>query len=63
MLPLESIKPKFSKSVHEETRAGPGRSDHLSKRLLADFCYDRFRLAVVEIGERWAVQRPRDANR
>jgi hypothetical protein len=34
---------QFSKFVHEKTHARPGRSDHLRKRLLADFCYDRLR--------------------
>jgi hypothetical protein len=34
---------QFSKFIHEETHAGSGRSDHLRKRLLADFCYDRLR--------------------
>ena len=36
-----------SKLVHEKTHAGPGRSDHLRKRLLADFCYNRLRSAFL----------------
>ncbi len=32
---------QFSKFVHEETHPGPGRSDHIRKRLLADFREDR----------------------
>jgi len=38
---------KFSKSVHEETHAGPRRSDHLRKRLLADFRDDRLGFAFL----------------
>jgi hypothetical protein len=37
---------QFSKFVHENTHTGPGRSDHLRKRLLADFGDYRLRLAV-----------------
>ena len=38
---------EFAKFVHEETHAGPGRSDHLCKRFLADFCYERLRPAFL----------------
>src|SRR5450631_1414974 len=37
---------QFSKFVHEKTHSGPRRSDHLRKRLLADFRDHRLRLAV-----------------
>src|ERR1700731_4798266 len=40
-------KPQFSKFVHEETHPGPGRSDHIRKRLLADFRKDRLRFLVL----------------
>src|ERR1700731_4694013 len=40
-------KPQFSKFVHEKTHPGPGRSDHIRKRLLADFREDRLRFLVV----------------
>jgi hypothetical protein len=51
---------QFSKFVHKEADARPGRSDHLCKRFLADFCYDRFRptfLAKI----RQQQKRPRQA--
>ena len=34
---------QMPKLVHEMTHARAGRTDHLSKRLLADFCVDRLR--------------------
>src|ERR1700730_9291544 len=40
-------KTQFSKFVHEKTHAGPGRSDHLRKRLLADFREDRLRFLFL----------------
>src|ERR1700730_15299832 len=40
-------KPQFSKFVHEKTHPGPGRSDHIRKRLLADFREDRLRFLVL----------------
>jgi len=51
---------QFSKFVHEETHPRPGRSDHLRKRLLTDFCDDRLRPAfLAEI--RQQQKRPRQA--
>src|SRR5450631_3121577 len=38
---------QFSKFVHEKTHPGPRRSDHLRKRLLADFRDYRLRLAFL----------------
>jgi hypothetical protein len=38
---------QFSKFVHEETHAGPGRADHLRKRLLADFRDHRLRFPFL----------------
>jgi hypothetical protein len=38
---------QFSKFVHEETYTGPGRPDHLSKRLLADFRDDGLRFSFL----------------
>jgi hypothetical protein len=38
---------QFSKFVHEETHAGPGRADHLGKRLLADFRDYRLRFVFL----------------
>src|SRR3984893_5057573 len=38
---------QFSKFVHEETHTGPGRSDHLRKRLLADFRDHRLRFLFL----------------
>ena len=38
---------QFSKFVHEETHAGPGRADHLRKRLLADFRDHRLRFVFL----------------
>jgi hypothetical protein len=38
---------EFSKFVHEGTHPGPGRSDHIRKRLLADFRKDRLRFLVL----------------
>jgi hypothetical protein len=40
-------KSQFSKFVHEETYPGSRRSDHLRKRLLADFREDRLRFLVL----------------
>src|ERR1700730_9394880 len=40
-------KTQFSEFVHEKTHAGPGRSDHLRKRLLADFREDRLRFLFL----------------
>jgi len=40
-------KPQFSKYVHEETHPGPGRADHVRKRLLADFREDRLGFLVL----------------
>ena len=38
---------QFSKFVHEKTHAGPGRADHLRKRLLADFRDHRLRFVFL----------------
>ena len=38
---------QFSKFVHEETHAGPRRSDHLRKRLLTDFRDDGLRFPFL----------------
>src|SRR5208283_4380265 len=38
---------KFSKLVHEKAHARPGRSDHLRKRLLADFRDHRLRFVFL----------------
>ena len=38
---------QLSKFVHEKADAGPRRADHLRERLLADFCNDRLRLALL----------------
>src|SRR3984893_10059504 len=38
---------QFAKFVHEKTHAGSGRSDHIRKRLLADFRKDRLRFVVL----------------
>ena len=38
---------QFSKFVHEETHARPGRADHLRKRLLADFRDYRLRFVFL----------------
>src|ERR1700737_1636928 len=38
---------QFSKFVHEETHPGPGRADHIRKRLLADFREDRLRFVFL----------------
>src|ERR1700704_369324 len=47
-------KTQFSKFVHEETHPGPGRSDHLRKRLLADFRKDRLRFVVLaKVRQQW----------
>src|ERR1700731_975293 len=40
-------KTQFSKFVHEKTHPGPGRSDHIRKRPLADFREDRLRFLVL----------------
>jgi hypothetical protein len=40
-------KPQFSKFVHEKSHPGPGRTDHLRKRLLADVREDRLRFVVL----------------
>src|SRR5580700_6946775 len=40
-------KTQFSKFVHEKTHPGPSRSDHIRKRLLADFREDRLRFLVL----------------
>src|SRR4029077_3320910 len=38
---------QLSEFVHEEAHAGPGRSDHFRKRLLANLRYDRLRPAFL----------------
>ena len=38
---------EFSKLVHEKAHARPGRSDHLRKRLLADFRDHRLRFVFL----------------
>jgi hypothetical protein len=38
---------QFSKFVHEETHVGPGRSNHVRKRLLADFRDYRLRFVFL----------------
>src|ERR1700737_2302298 len=43
----DRYKTQFPKFVHEETHPGPGRSDHIRKRLLADFREDRLRFLVL----------------
>ena len=54
--------PQFSKSIHEKTHAGPGRSDHLRKRLLADFRDYRLRLAFLP-KVRQQQEHPREGRR
>jgi hypothetical protein len=51
-------KPQFSKFVHEETHPGPGRADHIRKRLLADFREDRLRFLVVLAKVRQQQEQP-----
>jgi len=38
---------QFSKFVHEKTHSGPGRADHLRKRLLADLRDHRLRFLFL----------------
>ena len=51
-------KTQFSKFVHEKTHPGPGRSDHIRKRLLVDFREDRLRFLVVLAKVRQQQEQP-----
>jgi hypothetical protein len=39
--------PQFSEFIHEETQAGPGRANHVRKRLRADFRDHRLRFVFL----------------
>src|SRR6202040_2911305 len=51
-------KPQVSKFVHEKTHPGSGRTDHIRKRLLADFREDRLRFLVVLAKVRQQQEQP-----